>query len=381
MDTQSVIQVFSNMFNYSPKYLAKAPGRVNLIGEHTDYNDGFVMPFAIDRLTLLAAAPRNDQVLRIYSEDYQAPPVEVPLYQLKKEYPHWTNYIRGAWWAITSQGIDMPGADIAIKSNIPIGAGVSSSAAIAVAGIETALRLIGDTTLNQQDKALLAVKVEQEFIKLPTGVMDQLASACGKRGEAMLIDCQSFQITSVPIPSQISFVVMNTMKSRSLAASSYSERRQQCEQAAGILQIRSLRDATLEDITQHKQNLGDLLFRRALHVVLENKRTLEMVECLDQINLQKAGKLVSESHASLRDNFEVSCHELNIMTSIAQSHPSCYGARMMGGGFGGSAIALVKKSSVVNFCQFVEKEYLRESDLCPEIFVCQPSSGSSTEVL
>jgi galactokinase len=243
------------------------------------------------------------------------------------------------------------------------------------------LALLKDHDHTQAEKALLAVEIEHKFIGVPCGIMDQMASAAALNHSAMLLDCRTLGIDPVPIPDEVSIVVLNTMKSRELADSAYAERRQQCEEASDILGIVALRDADLEMVEQNREKLGDVRYRRARHVVTEDERTLQMKTVLEAGDLKQAGELLNASHASLRDDYEVSVMELNMMSHLAQQHPACYGARMMGGGFGGCAIALVQTAGVDDFLVHLEPRYQQATGRMPEFYVCKPAPGSSVEKL
>lgn len=377
-----VLAAFESAYGYSPAYLVRAPGRANLIGEHTDYNDGFVMPLAIDRALWLAIAPRADSTFRVHSLDFGGEAATFSADQLQDEsLPHWTQHVRGGWWLLSRKGHTLPGVDVALGGDIPIGAGMSSSAAIGVAVIEAFLAVVGSTSYNQIEKALLAVELENEFIGVPCGVMDQIASAAAIDGSAMLLDCRSLETQSVALPEESRIVVMNTLKSRELADSAYAERRTQSEEAAAILGVPALRDATMEMANAHREDLGDVRYRRARHVILENERTLAMQTALAQSDLVAAGNLLNASHASLRDDYEVSCEELDLMSELAQSHPTCYGARMMGGGFGGSAIGMVRADESDGFVKAIQTGYREKTGLTPELYICRATAGSHTERL
>ena len=382
MTRDAVLAAFRETFGRPPEFLIRAPGRANLIGEHTDYNDGFVMPLAIDRALWLAVARREDDRLAVRSLDFGGPVAVASLAALHDDsLPHWSGHVRGAWWLLGRKGYTLPGADVVIGSDIPLGAGVSSSAAIGVAVIEAALALAGDSTHTQADKALLAVELEHEFLRMPCGVMDQMASAAAIDGAAMLLDCRTLAIMPVALPDDVRVVVLNTMKSRELADSGYAERRQQCEEAAARLGVATLRDATLEMVEAQRDALGDVLYRRARHVVTENARTLAMPYALLKRDLSLAGALINESHASLRDDYEVSIPEMDLMTELARSHPACYGARIMGGGFGDSAVALVQAAGMEAFIADTASAYRAQTGIDPEVYICRAAAGSSVERL
>lgn len=374
-----VIETYEKEYGEKPQFLVRAPGRANLIGEHTDYHDGFVMPLAVDRAVWLAISPRNDNQLSVYTLDFGNQRITFGFDQLlNKDFPKWTQHIRGAWWLMQQDGKKVPGANVVIGSDIPMGTGMSSSAAIEVAMIEAVLTLIGDTSYTQTQKALLAVEIEHQFMGMPSGVLDQMASAAALEGTAMLLDCRSLERTPVPIPDTVRVVVMNTMKSRELGDSGYATRRRESESAAEILGVPALRDATLATVDAKRNELGDVRYRRARHVVTENERTLQMKEILAQNDLDGAGKLMNASHASLRDDYEVSVFELDTMSELAQSHPACYGARMMGGGFGGCAVGLVQADSIDDFLNFIAPRYEEKTGYKPEFYVCVPSAGSGS---
>jgi galactokinase len=382
MIRDKVLDTYVNLYGTSPEFLVRAPGRANLIGEHTDYNDGFVMPLAVDRALYVAVGRRDDNKIRIHTLDYGAESAIFSLNQLEdKNLPHWTQHVRGAWWLLGQQGKQLPGVDLVLGGDIPIGAGMSSSAAIGVAFIEAALALLSDDSRSQTDKALMAVDIEHKFMQMPCGIMDQMASANGVDGKAILLDCRSLEITPVSLPASTNVVVMNTMVHRQLTGSGYADRRHESESAAEILGVPALRDATLEIIASAKAELGDVRFRRARHVVTEDQRTLDMLAALEADDLDAAGALLNQSHASLRDDYEVSCDELNVMSELAQSFPGCYGARMMGGGFGGCAVALVDRGVVADFVAFMDKSYREKTGIAPEFYVCSPAAGSSVQRL
>jgi galactokinase len=378
---EKVLEAFQSAYRTKPQFLIRAPGRANLIGEHTDYNDGFVMPLAVDRAVWLAVGTRSDHRISVQSLDFGGQPTTFATNQLEdRNLPHWSKHVRGAWWYMQQEGKTLPGANVVIGGDIPIGAGMSSSAAIGVGVIETVLAILGDKSHTQKQKALMAVEIEHEFMGVPCGVMDQMASAAALDHSAMLLDCRSLEISPVPLPASVRVVVINSMKKRELADSAYAERRAQCQSAAQRVGVAALRDADLALLEEKRDKLGDTLYRRARHVVTENARTLEMKSTLEKGDLQKAGELLNASHASLRDDYEVSIRELDVLSSLAQAQAGCYGARIMGGGFGGCAVALVKTEAVEAFTAGVKLRYLEATQLDPEFYVCIPAAGSSAEV-
>ncbi len=374
---QSTLQLaFEQYYGLIPSYITRAPGRVNLIGEHTDYNDGYVLPMAIDRHIWIVAHPRNDSAINVYSMDFDKVASFSTSNLKRANLPAWTSHVRGVWYLLREQDIFVPGADILIHGDVPMGAGLSSSAALEVALIEMALALANNNSYTQKAKALLGVEVEHQFIGMPCGVMDQMASAVSEAGHALLIDCQDLATTPVHLPNNVEVVVMDTKVSHELVDADYGKRRQECEQASEIMGIKSLRLASLDMIYQHKNDLGDVRLRRAKHVITENQRVIAMIKALRKDNLDRAGELMNESHHSLQHDFEVSCPELDMISAIARKQPGCYGARMMGGGFGGSAVALVQPDAVANFTQNVAADYTKQTNLIPDIFTFKPGSGS-----
>ncbi len=374
----SVVQTFERRFGAPPRMIARAPGRVNLIGEHTDYNDGFVLPAAIDRAVFVAATPREDATVRFVSIDFDAEATFDLAALRDDDLPGWTSYPRGALWWLREHGYAVPGFDAVIGGNIPLGSGLSSSAAVEVVMIELGLALAG-AEMAQVDKALAGVEVEHQFIGMPCGVMDQMASAMGIEGHALLIDTRSLETTPVPVPDGISVVIMNTKKSRGLVDSEYAARRKQCEEAAAKLGVKALRDASMQQLEEAKDTLGDVLYRRARHVISENQRVHIVNMAFKSGALKTAGEALRKSHASLRDDYEVSCRELDVISDLANAQPGCFGARMTGAGFGGCAVALVEDHAVADFVAAVGPAYEQETGLTPELYVCQAAAGSSVE--
>lgn len=377
---EHVLDTFRARFGGKPTLLARAPGRVNLIGEHTDYNDGFVLPAAIDRVIYIAARPRADRAVYLVSTDFDDE-TRFGLGNLTgPDLPAWSSYPRGALWWLAEQGFSVPGFDAVMGGDIPIGAGLSSSAAVEVVTIELGLALAGGT-LSKQAIALGGVEVEHRFIGVPCGVMDQMASAMGVAGHALLIDCRSLEAAPIPVPGGVSIVIMDTSKGRGLVDSEYAVRRAQCEETARLLGVPALRDATREQVEAARDQLGDVLYRRARHVVSENLRTNVAAMALRGGGLKTAGQAMRESHISLRDDYEVSCRELDIMSDLANAQPGCYGARMTGGGFGGCAVALVDSGAVETFVQAVGPAYAAQTGLTPQLYVCHAAGGSGVERL
>ncbi len=380
-DEQAVLGAFQARVGRPARIVARAPGRINLIGEHTDYNDGFVLPMAINRSTYVALAPRDDGQVRVISLDFDGE-YTFPLGDWRSEaHPHWTRYPRGVMWLLEDRGHALAGLDMVIGSELPIGAGVSSSASVEIAILEAVLALLGVTEHTQAEKALMGVEVEHRFVGVPCGVMDQMAAASGDDGHALLIDCRSLETTLVPVPAQAAVVVMDTAKRRGLIDSEYALRRQQCEEGARRLGVQALRDVAVADLETALPRLPPVIQKRVRHVVMENARTLRAVETLRAGDLAATGRLFNESHASLRDDYEVSCRELDVMVELAQAQLGCYGARMSGGGFGGCAVALVERARVDGFVAAVAPAYEAATGLTPDLYAVAPARGSEARQL
>src|SRR5258708_23547192 len=371
---------FADHYGATPTHIARAPGRINIIGEHTDYNDGFVLPAAIQQAIYIAGKVRPDQTVKVQSLDFRDN-ASFTLDQLQdKSLPHWTQHVRGAMWVRREKGTKLKGITLTITSDVPRGGGFSSSAAIEVAMFELTNALFG-LNIDQKQKALLGVEVENRYIGVRTGAMDQLISALGQAGHALLIDCRSLDATPVPIPPGVTMVTLDTGKRRELVNSEYGVRRAQCEEAARLLGVKALRDVTPEQLASQADKLPEIVERRAAHVVNENVRTLAAVEALRAGDLKTVGRLMNESHASLRDLYEVSIHELDVMAELAQKEEGCYGARMMGGGFGGAVIALVDDGAVKRLSDNVARAYNAATHLQAYIHSVKAGAGSSVEKL
>jgi galactokinase len=358
----------------------RAPGRVNLIGEHTDYNDGFVLPAAIEFYCWAAAAPRKDDKVAIYSENFNET-VETRLDSLtplgKK---HWANYPLSVAWALRQAGKPVSGANIYIAGEVPLGAGLSSSAAIEVA-VGFALLGVSGLDIDRTELAQLCQKAENEFVGARVGIMDQFVSCHGRASHVLLLDCRSLQFEIVKLPEDLQLVICNTMVRHELASSEYNARRAECEEGVRILrtalpEILALRDVTLAQMEAHRQKLSPKVFARCRHVITENERVKSAVEMLHKGDSKALGALLQDSHRSLRDDYEVSCKELDLMVEIAVAQPGLIGARMTGGGFGGCTINLVESAAVSTFKRRVAEEYSTKTGLTPEIYVSPASEGA-----
>jgi galactokinase len=358
----------------------RAPGRVNLIGEHTDYNDGFVLPAAIDFYCWAAVAPRRDRSLVIHSENFNET-VEAGLDSLSPlEKKHWANYPLGVAWALAQAGKRLTGANLYISGEVPLGAGLSSSAAVEVA-IGFALLDQSGLAVDRAELARLCQKAENEFVGAHVGIMDQFVSCFGRASHALLLDCRSLQYEFVKLPPDLQLVICNTMVRHELASGEYNARRAECEEGVRILrivlpEIRALRDVTLTQLEKHVRILPAKVFARCRHVITENARVKSAVEAFHSGDTKALGPLLQDSHRSLRDDYEVSCRELDLMVEIAMAQPGLIGARMTGGGFGGCTINLVESAAVSEFRRNVAAEYSSKTGLTPEIYVSPASEGA-----
>lgn len=377
---QTLTDLFTNTFGHQPTHFFQAPGRVNLIGEHTDYNDGFVLPCAIDYQAMIAVSPRDDQkvVATAHSFDGQVSEFELSLPIAHSEEAFWSNYVRGVATVLMEKGMDLKGVNIAIIGNVPQGAGLSSSACLEVVTGLTLTRMAGlDVSL--KELALIGQQAENEFVGCKCGIMDQMISACGKEDHAMLLDCRSLDTRLVSIPTSAAVVIINSNVKRGLVDSEYNTRREQCEAAAKYFGVKALRDITLTQLEAAKGDLDDLTYRRARHVVTENDRTEAAAEVLAVGDLVAMGELMARSHASMRDDFEITVPAIDAIVEIVKNViGSEGGVRMTGGGFGGCVVALVPQDKVVAVKQAVEQHYPQRSNgLSADIYVCRASNGAS----
>jgi galactokinase len=369
-----VVQEFEERFGRSPSAVVRSPGRVNLIGEHTDYNDGFVLPMAIDRSVWIALRPRHDQSVSVYSLEF-GQGSDFALEGLRRASAGWVEYLKGVAWALQEAGSLLRGWDGVIASDVPVGAGLSSSAALEMAAAR-AFAVVSDLPWDAKVMARLGQRAENEWVGMNCGIMDQMISAAGQAGHALLIDCRSLELQAVPLPPQTSVVVLDSSRRRGLVDSAYNERRAQCETAARFFGVAALRDVTHEQFEAEAGALDDLTKRRARHVITENARTLQAAEALRRGDAVGMGRLMVASHDSMRDDFEISCEELDVLVSCALGHKDCYGARMTGGGFGGCAVALVQARASRDFAEQVVSCYNNASGLTPAAYVCQASAGA-----
>jgi galactokinase len=368
---------------------AVAPGRVNLIGEHTDYNDGFVLPMAIDRHVAVAFAPRQDHIIRVRTAEY-GQTRELSLDKLKARTASepdkrsarggWFGYVAGVAWAMLGAGHRLIGADLAIASEVPAGAGLSSSAALEIA-VARALAAIAESEWDPRGAARIGQRAEHEFAGVACGIMDQLSVAAAREDCALLIDCRSLETRDVPIPPTARILVFDSGVRRELTTSAYNDRRAACERVVAALQtrhawVRALRDVDDALLAEVAGSLDPVDVRRASHVIAENRRPAALADAFASNNLERAGRLMMHSHASLRDLYEVSSPELDTLVDLAIVQPGCTGARLTGAGFGGCAIALAEAGSVERVMSSVEAGYEERTGRATTAFVCRPSSGA-----
>jgi len=362
-------------------HVYRAPGRVNLIGEHTDYNEGFAMPAAIEFYCWVAVSAREDRKLSIYSEEFSAAAdanLDSESHQPSKT---WSDYPVGVALQLEQAGFRLRGANLLIESEVPMGAGLSSSAAIEVA---TALALADQSgwSPDRVQLAQLCQKAENEFVGARVGIMDQFVSLHGQEDHALMLDCRALSFDSLLIPDSVKLVISNTMVKHELASSEYNRRRSECEEAVRRLAevlpgIRALRDVSLEQLERHRDVLSEVIYKRALHIVTENARVLDSAEALRSGDIARFGMRMAESHRSLRDLYEVSCRELDLMVDLAYQQRGVFGARMTGGGFGGATINLVDARYAGEFKEKMAKAYQKETGLVPQIYICKPAEGAS----
>lgn len=358
--------------------VAVAPGRVNLIGEHTDYNEGFVLPMAIDRYVAAAFAPNGSRSLRVHSAAF-GETREIALDHLPAPCGTWIDYVVGVVWALSETGLPIEGVDVAVASNLPVSSGLSSSAALELATAR-ALTAAIDAEWDPTMAAQLCQQAENAYVGVQCGIMDQMVVASAQDGSALLVDCRDLAVTAIPVPSHVRVVVMDTGAPRVLAATGYNERRASCEEAVETLrryapEIGSLRDVDGELLNTARGILDPAVFKRAQHVVAESARPVDLAEALRDQDPGRCRALMRDSHWSLRDLYEVSSPELDLMTHLALRHSACHGARMTGAGFGGCAVALVGAEHAEAFADYALSAYRELKDLPASVHVCRPVHG------
>lgn len=376
---QTVTSIFKEFFGDASQHLIQAPGRVNLIGEHTDYNDGFVLPCAIDYQTMVAASPREDHKVRVVAVDFGN---EYNEFDLSKalEFDQdtlWINYVRGVLDCLLKRGYKFTGADLVISGNVPQGAGLSSSAALEVA-IGQTFKTLYQLDISQQDIALIGQQAENEFVGCNCGIMDQLISAKGEESHALLIDCRSLASESVAMPEELAVLIINSNKKRGLLDSEYNSRREQCEMAAEFFGVKALRDVDLETFLAKQDGLDSVVAKRARHIITENARTLEAAQALKAGDIVRLAELMEASHSSMRDDFEITCKEVDVLVDIIkQVIGRRGGVRMTGGGFGGCVVALLPPELVDEVLAEVDRQYQQKTGLVSTAYVCKAVDGAS----
>ncbi len=383
VDLRALIEEFRNLYNTQPR-LFRAPGRVNLIGEHTDYNDGYVLPMAIDRGTVVAAARRADRRVRVRSLNLnESAGFDLDSPGMRKR-GIWLDYVEGVAQALIRRGLKLAGADLALISDVAIGGGLSSSAALEMA-VGAALVGISGEEIDRIALALAGQEAEHNYVGMKCGIMDQFIAALGKSGHALLIDCRQLSGTLIPLAIRdVTVVVCDTRVRHALASSEYNSRRAECEQGIAILKETlpgavALRDVKWTDFERLQERLPEVVRRRCRHVVSENERTLSAVRALQAGDAEEMGRLMAASHRSLRDDYSVSCRELDILVESAQRVPGVVGARMTGGGFGGCTVNLVQSHAVERFRDSVARDYLQKTGLEPLILPVE-SSDQAAEI-
>jgi galactokinase len=373
-------EIFLKTYGTKPS-VYRAPGRVNLIGEHTDYNDGFVMPAAIELCVWVAIAPRDDHKLCVRSLNF-CDTAEMDLQAgTPAPHSHWSDYVFGVATMLVRGGYQLHGASLLVHGEVPIGAGLSSSAALEVAS-GLALLGVSNQPLDVVELAKICRKAENEYVGARVGIMDQFVSCCGRAGQALMLDCRSLEYRLVPLPRGIDLVICNTMVKHEHSSDEYNKRRAQCEQGLRLLSqwlpdVRALRDVTPAELSQYSTRLPEDIYKRCHHVVMENARVARAAAVLECEDLPTFGCLMRESHRSLREDYQVSCDELDLMVEIAGKQPGVYGSRMTGGGFGGCTINLVEVAAVPKFQQAVAREYQQVTGLTPQILISSAAEGAS----
>ncbi len=371
---------FRSRFSDRPR-LFSAPGRANLIGEHTDYNDGWVLPLSIDLRTYVAFRPASKGRIRLYSQNLDSG-LETDLEGLERR-GEWTDYVIGAVRRMRAEGFDLGGFDLLVDSEIPVGSGLSSSAALQVAAAFALSQGFG-LSIDSIHLASLCQQAEIDFVGVRCGIMDQLTSSCGRRDHAILLDCRSLEYERVPLPPELRVVVCNSLVRHSHAEGAYNDRRRECDESVSRLrglglEVRALRDVTPQMLERYGPRLPSLLRRRSRHVVTENPRVLEFRRALSDSDLAAAGRLMKASHVSLRDDYQVSCPELNLLVDLAEGIPGVHGSRMMGGGFGGCTVSLVSPTALEEFQSRVGAGYEARFGYRPWIHVCRSVDGVGAE--
>jgi len=385
--TEELLRQFRQHFDGVPTLVSAGPGRVNLIGEHTDYNDGFVLPVALKRDVRFVLRPRTDRLVRLYSIEFdEEGGFDLDAIAFNRD-KLWLNYVQGMAQSLEQEGVRLVGIDAVFSGNVPRGSGLSSSAALEVGTAHAFLAASAQEGILAGARiAQLAQRAENQFVGVNCGIMDQFISELGREDHALLIDCRSLAYTLVPMPTDAALVIGNTRASRSLASSAYNERRRECEEGVALLQqalpdIRALRDVASEPLEANRHLLPENVYRRCRHVVSENERVLATVEALQRGDLAEVGRLMNASHTSLRDDYLVSSAALDAMVDAMRSVEGCYGARLTGAGFGGCAVALVKPGCEQAIADAVYEQYPRVTNIWPEVYTTKAADGAQSMVL
>jgi len=375
---EKTTDIFAQHFGAAPSHFFRAPGRVNLIGEHTDYNDGFVLPCAIDYQTVIAAAPRSDSQVEVLAVDFGG---QVSRFNLtdpiaKDGAAPWSDYVRGVAWALQQRGHSLPGVNMVIAGDVPQGAGLSSSASLEVA-VGTLFNHLGGLGLDGKTIALVGQQAENEFVGVNCGIMDQFISALGQPDHALLIDCRSLEYRAVPIPPDTAIIIVNSNVKRGLVDSEYNTRRRECETAAAHFGVPALRDVSADVFALHEDELDETVAKRARHIITENARTEAAAEVLSAGDLPAMGRLMAESHVSMRDDFEITVPPIDALVEIiGEVVGEGGGVRMTGGGFGGCVVALTPRELVEPIKTAIAQKYPAASGLDATVYVCQASAGA-----
>lgn len=383
IDTDEALKHFRTEYGVAPSLVTRAPGRVNIIGEHTDYNHGFVLPMAIERETVIAARPRDDRRLRVYAVNMDRRASADLTNCTRNDEDPWLDYLVGVAYELAKLRLPVHGADLVVLGDVPIGAGLSSSASLEMAALML-FECLGEFQMSGPEAARLGRRVENEFLGVNSGIMDQFIARMGKSGCALFLDCRTCRYEHVPAAfAHAVFVIADSSVRRGLAGSKYNERVRECEEAVQAMREclgktgSHLRDFDLDDLEAAKGRLSQAVYRRARHVVTENDRTKAACEALRSGDADVLGALMTQSDASLRCDYEVTCPELDALTAIARSAPGCYGARMTGAGFGGCTVNLVAADAIGDFTDALSKAYRKQTGLNTNVVVSRPAAGAS----
>ena len=383
---ETIIATFQERFGEAPAHIIRAPGRVNLLGEHVDYNDGFVLPIAIDRATWLAFSPKDTDQTTLAAQDlseavsFTSETLPAKTDTAGKPLPSWALYPAGVMWALREAGLATPAIHGVYSSNVPQGSGLSSSASVEMA-FALAWQTLGGWQRPPMERALLGQKAENQYVGVNCGIMDQFASACGEQDRLLYLDCRSLEWQTLPLPNDVAIVIADTTVRRALTSGEYNKRRADCEEAVRILSghlrdVASLRDVDVDTFNRFADQLPERVQKRARHVVEEIERSQRVIPVLERGDMEEFGKLINDCHAGLRDLYEVSIPELDTMVNVAQALPGCYGARLTGAGFGGCTVNLVAREGADIFSQSLSAGYKAKTGFSPEIYICSASNGA-----